>query len=127
MVSFQSFPHSHPYYVFVTKIPRMLILYFTFLKNKDNSPFNNTCQRIGTICFFVLFECFLLFLADSASHSPKTSRCPYLYPLHYMLSVLYLDHAARNEFWNSKDFLQAFPKFNVKYPEHCLDFFFGIS
>ncbi len=42
MVGFQIFPRSHPDYVFVTKIPRMLILYITFLKNKDNSPLNNT-------------------------------------------------------------------------------------
>ncbi len=42
MVGFQMFPHLHPNYVFVTKIPRMLILYFTFLKNNDNSSSNDT-------------------------------------------------------------------------------------
>ncbi len=41
MVRFQMFPRSHPNYVFVTKIPR-LILYFIFLTNKDHSPLNDT-------------------------------------------------------------------------------------
>ncbi len=78
------FPRSHRNYVFVTKIPRMLILYFTFLKNKDNSPLNDDVLIESTLYgFFVLFECFLLFLADSASYLPRTSRCPYLYRLLY--------------------------------------------
>ncbi len=42
MVGFKMFLSLHPNYVFVTKIPRMLIKYFTFLKNKDNSPLNDT-------------------------------------------------------------------------------------
>ncbi len=31
MVGFQMFPGLHPNYVFVTEIPKMLILWFTFL------------------------------------------------------------------------------------------------
>ncbi len=85
------FPRSHPNYVFVTKIPRMLILYFTFLKNKDNSPLKNTVvvESALYVFFFVLFECFLLFLADSASYLPRTSRCPYLYHGSYLFPLLY--------------------------------------
>ncbi len=57
MIGFQMFPRSRPNYVFVTKIPRMLILYFTLLKNKDHPPINDTCNRIGNICmFFFLFS-----------------------------------------------------------------------
>ncbi len=44
------FPGSHPNYVFVTKIPRMLILYFTFLKNNDNTK-RHCCHRIGLYVF----------------------------------------------------------------------------
>ncbi len=62
----------------------MLILYFTFFKNKDNSPLNYTVVIESALyVFFVLFECFLLFLTDSASYIPRTNRCPYLYPLLY--------------------------------------------
>ncbi len=83
------FPCSHPNYVFVTKIPRMLILYFTFLKNKDNSPLNDTLVIESALyVFFVLFECFLLFLADSASFLPRTSHCPYLYPLYLIIKLM---------------------------------------
>ncbi len=84
------FPHSHPNYVFVTKILRMLILYFTFLKNKDNSPFNDTVVvELALYVSFVLFECFLLFLADSASYLPRTNRCSYLYDGPYLYPLLY--------------------------------------
>ncbi len=41
--------------------------------------------------FFVLFECFLLFLADSASYLPRTSRCPCLYHGPYLYPLLYSD------------------------------------
>ncbi len=85
MVGFRMFPSSHPNYVFVNKIPRMLILFFTLLKDKDNSPLNDlVVVESALYVFFVLFEYFLLFLADSASYFsylPRTSRCPYLYPL----------------------------------------------
>ncbi len=84
MVGFQMFPCSYPNDVFISKISRMLILYFTFLKNKDNSPLNNTVVIESALyVFFVLFECFLLFLAGSASNFPRTSHCSYLYPLLY--------------------------------------------
>ncbi len=71
MVGFQIFPRSHPNYVFVTKILKMLILYFTFLKNNDNSSLNDTVVESAIYIFLVLFECFLLFLADSASYLPR--------------------------------------------------------
>ncbi len=62
MVGFQIFPRSHPNYVFVTKIPRMLILYFTFLKNKDNSPLKDTVVVESALFFFLfslnVFYCF---------------------------------------------------------------------
>ncbi len=84
------FSHSHPNYVCVTKIPRMLILYFTFLKNNDNSSSNDTVLIESALyVFFVLFECFLLFLANSASYLPRTSRCPYLYRSPYSYPLLY--------------------------------------
>ncbi len=62
------FPCSHPDYVFVTKIPKMLILYFIFLKNNDNPSLNDTVVIESALYVsFVLYECFVLFLADSAS------------------------------------------------------------
>ncbi len=89
MVGFQMFPRSHANYVFVTKIPRMLILYFTFLKNDDNSSLNDIVViELALNVFFVLFECFLLFLADSACYLPRTTRCPYLLHDPYLYPLL---------------------------------------
>ncbi len=50
------FPFSHPNYVSRTKIPRMLILYFTFLKNKNNSPLNDTVVIESALYVFFLFS-----------------------------------------------------------------------
>ncbi len=47
------FPGSHSNYVFVTKIPRLLILYFTFLKNNDNSSFNETVGIESALYIFL--------------------------------------------------------------------------
>ncbi len=55
MVGFQMFPRSHPNYVFVTKIPRMLILYFTFLKNNDNSSSNDAV--VIELALYVFLSC----------------------------------------------------------------------
>ncbi len=85
MVGFQMFPRSHLNYVFVTKIPRTLILYFTFLKNKDNSSLNTVVIELALYVFFVLFKCFLLFLADSASYQEQAAA-------HICPVGLYLDH-----------------------------------
>ncbi len=49
------FPGSHPNYVFVTKIPRMLILYFPFLKN-NNSSLNDTVVIESAVYVFFLFS-----------------------------------------------------------------------
>ncbi len=46
---------SHPDYIFVTKIPRMLILYFTFLKNDDNSSSNDVVVIESALYVFFLF------------------------------------------------------------------------
>ncbi len=56
MLGFQMFPSSQPYYIFVTKIPRMLIPYFTFLKNNDNSPLNDTVVVESALYVFILFS-----------------------------------------------------------------------
>ncbi len=102
MVGFQMFPRSYPSYVFVTKIPWMLILYFAFLKNKDNSPLNDTVVIESALyVFFVLFECFLLFLADSASYLLRTSRWSYLYYSSYLFWYfsIPLRHGSRTSLW----------------------------
>ncbi len=62
MVGFQMFPRSHSNYVFVTKIPRMLILYFTFLKKQGKLSFKrHCCHRIGTIPFLFSLNDFYCF------------------------------------------------------------------
>ncbi len=67
-----------------------MILYFTFLKNKVNSSLNDTVViELALYVFFVLFECFLLFLADSAFYPTRPSRCPYLYHGPYLYPLLY--------------------------------------
>ncbi len=52
------FPLPHLNYIFVTKIPRMLILYFTFFKNKDNS-FEWHCCHLSYNWHHIMFFCSL--------------------------------------------------------------------
>ncbi len=61
VVGFQMFSCLHPIYIFVTKILRMLIRCFTFFKNSDDSPLNNTVVvEFTPFMFFCSFGTFLI-------------------------------------------------------------------